>query len=87
MAYELNGSAESLGNGRYTVTLHDDAGKVFIGTATDQGNSVLSVIVHSQDGASFTGSAMDSESDEYNLKLKDTATGNPASGILEIHFH
>lgn len=86
-AYELNGGAESLGQGRYAVTLHDASGMEFKGVATDQGNGVWQVTVHNKDGVTFSGTAMDNESDEYDLKLKDVATGNPANGILEVHFH
>ncbi|MFZ2315849.1 MAG: hypothetical protein WAW86_09375 [Gammaproteobacteria bacterium] len=86
-AYELNGSAESIGQGHYTVILHDAYGVEFNGIAVDQGNGVWQVTVHNKDGVTFTGIGMDNESDEYDLKLKDVATGNPANGILEEHFH
>ena len=87
LAYELNGGAEFLREGRYAVTLQDASGMEFKGLATDQGNGVWQVTVHNKEGVTFSGTAMDNKSDEYDLKLKDIATGNPANGILEVHFH
>lgn len=86
-AYELNGQASYLGNGRYSVVLHDDSGMEFVGQAVDQQDGEWRVTVHNKEGVTFTGIAMDNESDTYDLKLKDVATGNPANGILEVNFH
>lgn len=84
-AYELNGTISDNDNsdGSYTVSVQNNEGHYYKGSAEENKDGTLSVIVSDDKGETYSGTATINQDESYELDLTNKRTGMHATGMLE----
>lgn len=84
IAYQMNGTMHENGDGTYAVILESEDGHQYVGSGVYEGEGLLRITVRDHHGATYTGTALDDGDGDFQLDLKNVATGVIGSGTLEL---
>lgn len=87
--YDLSGSMVKKDDDSYSVTLQNNYGHEYTGTAEDEsdGDGTLDVSVQDYNGESYSGTATPSDEDDqtYDLDLTNNSSNGKATGTLTLN--
>lgn len=85
-AYEMHGTLNDNNDGTYQVNAESTNGHAYMGWADKQGDGTLNIDIAVQGGGSevYLGTATLNTEGAYDLHLKNTTTGDIATGTLEL---